>query len=178
MKKLLLATTACFALAFPAMAQSNQAGTSSNQKAPDTNSQMSNEARASSGSQMHAASDNGQSRMIEPSSLDEERIRQVQMNLNKAGFSAGSVDGIWGEETRQALRNYQQQKQLPGNGQLNEQTLAELGITGGDNSQRSSQEHQTTGSASGNAAQSSRPNVNIESHPQQQNGSSPNSQQR
>jgi peptidoglycan hydrolase-like protein with peptidoglycan-binding domain len=88
------------------------------------------------------------------------------MKLNKAGYSAGNDDGIWGHETKQALRNYQQEKKLPGNGEPNQQTLAELGVNtsgqvqSGNRTGRNSEqmEHQTTGSAAGNATNSSATN--------------------
>lgn len=173
MKTLLLASAACLALSLPAMAQDNHSGTSSYQKTAISTGEQT---QRPSGSQLQAGNQ-GKSQTIEPYRLDKHEIRQIQMSLNKAGFSSGKVDGIWGEETKQALRNYQQQKQLPGDGQLNRQTLAQLGVK----SQVSAQEHQTTGSASGKAANSSSPNVTnrgMEPHSQQQNSASQDSKQK
>jgi peptidoglycan hydrolase-like protein with peptidoglycan-binding domain len=134
---------------------------------------------------MPAAGERRESQMIDPSSLGMGEIRQIQMNLNKAGFSAGSVDGVWGEETRQALQNYQQQNRLPGDGQLNQQTLAALGISTGNQAQSEAQagnrpsqsstdvKGQTTGSAAGRAGNEASRNdtSNMESRLQRQDNS-------
>ncbi len=100
MKHLILATVACVALSLPAMAQSNGATAPSQQQAQS----------------------------ITSSSLSKGQIRQVQMDLNKAGFTVKSVDGKWGKKTSGALRKFQQAKNLPGNGKLNQQTLSALGL--------------------------------------------------
>jgi hypothetical protein len=179
MKKLLLASVACLALSFPVMAKSNQSGMSSQQT---TGSSHQIRAQSQNGSQGQMAGNQQQAQVIEPASLNKTKIRQLQMKLNKAGYSAGSVDGIWGGKTRQALRNYQRQEKLPGNGQLNQQTLAQLGVNGGNQSQSSNRtaqsgeqtEHQTTGSASGHAAKASsshRGSMNMEPNAQSEKGS-------
>jgi peptidoglycan hydrolase-like protein with peptidoglycan-binding domain len=111
MKTLLLATVAC-ALSLPAMAQNNAAGPS-------------------------PAPHRQQTRAISPSSLSKQEIKQVQMNLNRAGFDAKHVDGRWGQSTRKAVRNFQQLKHLPGNGKLNQQTLSALGVNINNQSQAS-----------------------------------------
>ncbi len=55
-------------------------------------------------------------------------IRALQRALSKDGHNAGSVDGVWGENTRQALRSYQQSHSLEPTGTLTLPTLAALGI--------------------------------------------------
>jgi len=180
MKRLLLASAACLALSFPAMAQGNQNGMPSHQQTTGSNSQMNKGAQSRSGSQQAASN---QARTIEPSSLDKEEIRQIQLSLNKAGYSSGNVDGVWGSETSRALRNYQRTKQLPGEGQLNQRTLAALGVNPASQSQSGNRmgqnsaqtEHQTTGSTAGSRVNSSAPGKgNMEQHPQNGNGSSQN----
>ncbi|MGE0628306.1 MAG: peptidoglycan-binding protein [Hyphomicrobiaceae bacterium] len=74
------------------------------------------------------AGSQNQSPAIDHSQLNRDQIRRIQRGLNKAGFDAKGVDGIWGNNTREALRSYQQEKNLPGNGDLNQQTLAALGV--------------------------------------------------
>jgi peptidoglycan hydrolase-like protein with peptidoglycan-binding domain len=60
------------------------------------------------------------------------------------------VDGIWGQQTEQALRNFQQSKHLPGNGQLDSQTLAALGV----NINNQSQAQNASGNQKGQQGQS------------------------
>jgi peptidoglycan hydrolase-like protein with peptidoglycan-binding domain len=55
-------------------------------------------------------------------------IRALQRELSKSGHEAGAVDGVWGENTRQALRSYQQAHGLEKTGTLTLPTLAALGI--------------------------------------------------
>jgi peptidoglycan hydrolase-like protein with peptidoglycan-binding domain len=55
-------------------------------------------------------------------------IRALQRELSRDGHDAGAVDGVWGENTRQALRSYQQSHSLEPTGTLTLPTLAALGI--------------------------------------------------
>lgn len=60
--------------------------------------------------------------------LSTQQIRQVQQQLNAKGFSAGDVNGQWNQETQRAVRSFQQMQGLQATGQLNEQTLNQLGL--------------------------------------------------
>jgi peptidoglycan hydrolase-like protein with peptidoglycan-binding domain len=62
--------------------------------------------------------------------LSPSTVRQIQQALNQAGYSVGNVDGVWGPQTAQALQNYQQAQGLEPTGQLNQRTLAQLGVQG------------------------------------------------
>jgi|GEM_PF-2871276 len=62
------------------------------------------------------------------SDLSSDQVRQVQTRLNQMGYFSGSVDGVWGQETQSALRNFQQSRNLQVTGQLNEQTARALGM--------------------------------------------------
>ena len=55
-------------------------------------------------------------------------IRALQRELSRDGHDAGAVDGVWGENTRQALRSYQQSHSLEPTGTLTLPTLSALGI--------------------------------------------------
>lgn len=55
-------------------------------------------------------------------------IRALQRELSRDGHDAGAVDGVWGENTRQALRSFQQSHSLEPTGTLTLPTLAALGI--------------------------------------------------
>jgi peptidoglycan hydrolase-like protein with peptidoglycan-binding domain len=55
-------------------------------------------------------------------------IRALQRELSRDGHDVGAVDGVWGENTRQALRTYQTAHSLEPTGTLTLPTLAALGI--------------------------------------------------
>ena len=55
-------------------------------------------------------------------------VRQVQQALDKDGFKAGRTAGRWGNKTASAVQQFQQSKQMQPTGQLNEQTVADLGL--------------------------------------------------
>jgi peptidoglycan hydrolase-like protein with peptidoglycan-binding domain len=55
-------------------------------------------------------------------------ISRVQEKLRGLGFDAGPVNGDFGEKTQAALAQFQLSSTIPASGQLDEQTLAELGI--------------------------------------------------
>lgn len=163
MKRLLLATAACLALSLPAMAQNNSPSANSAAPAAQQQNQSANtgmnKAQDQSGAQKQANNEQQQSQEIKPSSLDKHDIKQIQMNLDKAGFNAKRADGIWGPETEQALRSFQQKKNLPGNGQLNQQTLAALGVNVA-NEGRAASESNTSGPAQNGGSGQAQPATN------------------
>ena len=55
-------------------------------------------------------------------------ISQAQEKLRSLGFAAGPVNGDFGTKTQAALAQFQLDSQIPVSGQLDERTLAELGI--------------------------------------------------
>jgi peptidoglycan hydrolase-like protein with peptidoglycan-binding domain len=55
-------------------------------------------------------------------------VLQAQERLKAAGFDPSSIDGTLGPQTRDALRRYQQTRNLPATGELDEGTLQALGI--------------------------------------------------
>jgi peptidoglycan hydrolase-like protein with peptidoglycan-binding domain len=63
-------------------------------------------------------------------SMDQETIREVQQKLSQQGYNI-AVDGRMGPNTRQALRQFQMDQGISGSGQLNEQTMAALGVETG-----------------------------------------------
>jgi peptidoglycan hydrolase-like protein with peptidoglycan-binding domain len=56
-------------------------------------------------------------------------IRQVQEKLRELGFEAGPPNGDFGAKTQAALAQFQLSRTIPASGQLDDQTLAELGVT-------------------------------------------------
>ena len=55
-------------------------------------------------------------------------IKRVQEKLRGFGFDAGPVNGDFGEKTQAALAQFQLSRTIPASGQLDDQTLAELGV--------------------------------------------------
>jgi peptidoglycan hydrolase-like protein with peptidoglycan-binding domain len=55
-------------------------------------------------------------------------IRKAQETLNARGFKAGAANGVMGESTQAALREFQKSEGIAVTGNLNPRTLARLGI--------------------------------------------------
>lgn len=84
---------------------------------------------------------------------DAETVRKVQKQLNDRGMQAGPVDGILGPKTRAALQEFQRSQGLQGGGNLNQQTLAALGVQQqGASSGSGATMGSTTGSQSGSGS--------------------------
>lgn len=52
----------------------------------------------------------------------------IQQALRQEGLYSGTADGVWGPRTASALMQFQQQNQLDATGQLNTNTLDQLGV--------------------------------------------------
>jgi peptidoglycan hydrolase-like protein with peptidoglycan-binding domain len=89
-------------------------------------------------------------------SQNKELVKQAQEKLSAAGHDVGGADGIMGPKTQKGLKEFQQSKGLQPSGQLDQKTLAELGVSGdasastGASSDKSDKE--ASGSASGGAS--------------------------
>lgn len=123
----LLATTA---LAAPAVGQqANQDQGAQQSQGTQQTEQKSQPAVKQSGQQTTSRQQgDGPGMSYDAQSLDERQIRQIQQALNKKGFHAGNADGTWGEETRQAVRNFQKAQDIKQTGQLDERTVSALGV--------------------------------------------------
>ena len=53
---------------------------------------------------------------------------RVQRELATAGYYRGSIDGVVGDGTRRAIRNYKRDNGLPVDGQIDRQLLATMGF--------------------------------------------------
>src|SRR5918999_2014413 len=62
------------------------------------------------------------------SRYDAATVRKVQETLNDRGFKAGPPNGVLGERTSAALREFQKSENLAVTGRLNPRTLAALGL--------------------------------------------------
>lgn len=59
-------------------------------------------------------------------------VSRVQEKLRALGFDAGPANGDFGAKTQAALAQFQLSRTIPASGQLDEQTLAELGVARDD----------------------------------------------
>src|SRR5690242_5889560 len=116
MKTLALAAIGALALplaiSLPAAAQQNNAKPNSPQSAQQAQPMQPNEQSQAN--------------------LSSNQIRQAQQALDQKGFKAGNADGKLGPETKQALQSFQQSQRLQVTGQLDQQTMAQLGIRGAE----------------------------------------------
>lgn len=71
------------------------------------------------------------SRAPGPADLDPAAIRLIQRSLAEHGHATGSVDGVWGHRTENALREFQRSQGLEPQGKPDVYTLAELGLLPG-----------------------------------------------
>jgi peptidoglycan hydrolase-like protein with peptidoglycan-binding domain len=147
MKKLALALLASAAISMPAMAASNmnqQPQKSQSQQSQSQQSQPQAQNTNSSQGQMQSGNRSAQnqsmgSQPMSPDGLSRSEVRQVQQALDKDGFQVGRVDGRWGPETSNALKQFQESKKIQSSGQLDQQTLSKLGLNGARFSQQSEQ---------------------------------------
>lgn len=152
MNKLVLTLLASTALAVPALAAPNnpapqqpQAQSQTQQPknqnpdantTPQTQAQNQPSAQQPSPNANHSAQGEQPSeqsnrqaanQIVRPSQLSHSKIRKLQQALNKKGFRSGHVDGIWGPQTRDAVRTFQRSKGMH-TAQLTKKTLSDLGI--------------------------------------------------
>ncbi len=60
-----------------------------------------------------------------------EEVRQIQTKLKRWGYYTGSVDGIYGSKTEEAVRYFQRKNGLTVDGIAGKKTLAAMGISSG-----------------------------------------------
>lgn len=63
-----------------------------------------------------------------PNSLSSASVRQIQSRLHNLGFYSGTIDGTWGQSTQAAIQQFQQNRGLQPNGQLNQETVMAMGL--------------------------------------------------
>lgn len=56
------------------------------------------------------------------------QVREAQEALKAEGHDPGPIDGVMGPRTKEALRSYQKQEQLPETGRLDRETGQKLGV--------------------------------------------------
>ena len=67
-----------------------------------------------------------------------DEVKQIQTKLRDWGYYKGSVDGVYGSQTYEAVKAFQSSNGLTADGIAGSQTLAALGINSGSNSGGSS----------------------------------------
>jgi len=60
--------------------------------------------------------------------MSDSKVRDAQTALNDKGFSVGPVDGRWGPNTENAVRQFQASKGLTASGKLDAATMSALGV--------------------------------------------------
>jgi peptidoglycan hydrolase-like protein with peptidoglycan-binding domain len=152
MKKFALALLATAALSMPAIAapNANQQSQSEPSQQPQQSQSQQPQSQAQ-GTQQNAnqAAQNqpNESQTIAPDRLSRSQVRQVQLALERNGFQVGRRDGRWGPETTNALKQFQQSKSVQANGELDQQTIADLGLNGARFAQRNGQTSQQQGNS-------------------------------
>ncbi len=63
-----------------------------------------------------------------PDTLRRSSVREIQSSLHDLGFYSGNIDGVWGESTQSAIQQFQQNRGLQPNGQLNQETITAMGL--------------------------------------------------
>ena len=64
-----------------------------------------------------------------PLYLSSAHLKQVQQSLQNRGFEVGKVDGIWGDQTRQALQSFEEYNNIGKSGLVTLSALDQLGVT-------------------------------------------------
>jgi hypothetical protein len=106
----------CLALALPAAAQQTQ---------EDPAVMPGQETQQQETMQQETMQQEGLQAEPAPMGMDEQSIRELQQALNDAGYNV-MVDGIWGQQTRTALEEFQQQEGIEPTGEPDQQTLSAL----------------------------------------------------
>lgn len=65
-------------------------------------------------------------------------VKQIQTKLKNWGYYSGSVDGVYGSATEQAVKSFQRKNGLTVDGKVGPQTQKALGISGGSASETGS----------------------------------------
>ena len=110
MKRILMVTIAASAFAFSALAMNQQQSGMSH----DISSDSPAVAR--------------QRNTFSPVLVTREVVTRIQQALNEKGFNAGQADGVWGPRTVAAIENFQRTNNLKADGQLDDRTMAALGL--------------------------------------------------
>jgi peptidoglycan hydrolase-like protein with peptidoglycan-binding domain len=127
MRKVTLTMLASAALAMPAVLPATAAN-QPNQQTPALQQTNSPQQQANQRQANQPNAQKNQQVAISPRRLGRSSMRRVQQALDKDGFHAGRADGVLGTKTRTALTDFQKSKGIQSTGQLDNQTLSDLGV--------------------------------------------------
>lgn len=125
MKTLLLATIVS-TVAIAAHAEGYRTNTGTNSQTNQTN-QMNQTNQTTGNAQTQARGAQQQTGVQQYSNLSSNDIATVQESLNSQGYNL-TVDGIWGQQTSDAIRAFQRTNNLTETGRLDSETVAELDV--------------------------------------------------
>ena len=91
------------------------------------------------------------------SSQSAELVKQAQEKLSAAGHDAGPADGKIGPKTQAALKEFQQSKGLQASGQLDQKTVAALGVSSGGSASSGASSDKSASSGASSAKSSEKP---------------------
>jgi len=110
--------------------------------------------QSAQGQQMPGQTQPGQAQGgMEASTPGPSDVRQIQQALKDKGFDVGPIDGQLGPQTEQALRSFQQAQGLQATGQIDQKTMAALGVQAGQQSMQGATPPQGTPAQGGGAEQ-------------------------
>ncbi len=122
-------------------------------KQKDAQSQGAQSSQTQSAQQDSKSSQQGSQSSQQASSQSQEMVKQAQEKLSAAGHDAGEPDGIMGPKTQSALKEFQESKGLQASGELDQKTMAALGMSEGSSSSGGSS---SGGSSSGASSEKSK----------------------
>ena len=102
--------------------------------------------------------------------MSSDTIRQVQQQLTDKGHNPGPVDGILGAQTKSALKDFQQAQGIDASGNLDQKTLAALGV---DSSSSGSTSGSTSSGSPGMSGSTSTPSGTTSGSPSGSTSGSP-----
>lgn len=144
------ALAAATALSAPAFAAGSDDAAKTSGSATQTQAQSgsaSSSMSSDTGSAGASTAMKGQAAGMSGENMDEQEIRDLQQALKDAGQDV-EVDGVWGDGTAQALRDFQEEEGITASGELDDETLTALGLDLGTGVQGGSTQQAETPSGS------------------------------
>ena len=93
-----------------------------------SSSDQSSTSPSAQSSQQSAQSSQHETTQQSAQAQDSETVKKVQTALTQQGYNPGPEDGQLGNKTKEAIKQAQKDKSLEPTGQIDQQTLAALGV--------------------------------------------------
>ncbi len=121
----------------------------------DNANDASNSPNVSSNAQSQNVQEKAKSEVHEKMmNLSSSDIKNVQQALNDKGYDAGKADGVWGAKSQRAVKDFQKAQGEQPTGQLDQRTIAALGVKVGPHAQAGTA-NQPSSSSNGSQEQGS-----------------------